>query len=151
MAVEIERKFLVAGGFPSERSVPMVQGYLNRDLANTVRVRTEGNRAVITIKGLPKGIARQEFEYEIPLEDARELFKMAVGPLVEKTRHYHRAGPHVWEIDVFHGANAGLVVAEIELESEHEDFEKPDWLGAEVTGDARYTNSSLSSQPFCAW
>lgn len=151
MLMEIERKFLIVGEFPSVNSVEMVQGYLCKDLDRTVRVRTEGERAVITIKGATVGISRPEFEYEIPLDDAKELMKLAVGPLVEKTRYYHRVGKHVWEIDVFEGENAGLIVAEIELEAEDEVFEKPEWVGEEVSGDFRYSNSSLSQTPYTRW
>ncbi|WP_435894289.1 CYTH domain-containing protein [Oceaniferula spumae] len=151
MAVEIERKFLVTGEFPRTGEVEMVQGYLCKDLDRTVRVRLEGDRAVLTIKGQTVGISRPEFEYEIPPEDARELLGMAVGPLVEKTRYYHATGAHTWEIDVFKGENTGLVVAEIELSSENEAFEKPAWLGVEVSEDRRYSNSALSVTPYTNW
>ncbi len=151
MPVEIERKFLVAGEFPCEDSVSMVQGYLSRDSERTVRVRTVGDRAMITIKGATRGISRVEFEYEIPLTDALELMKLTVGSLIEKTRHYHRVENHTWEVDVFEGANAGLVIAEIELQSEDEPFDKPAWAGEEVSDDPRYANSSLSIEPYCEW
>lgn len=151
MATEIERKFLVAGEFPREAGVEMVQAYLGNRPDNTVRVRTERDRAVLTIKGPTCGISRPEFEYAIPLDDARELMKLAVAPPVEKTRYYHRHGNHTWEIDVFGGSNAGLVVAEVELGAEDEEFEKPEWLGEEVTLDPRYSNSSLSVQPYALW
>ncbi|MGB0993196.1 MAG: CYTH domain-containing protein [Akkermansiaceae bacterium] len=151
MAIEIERKFLVVGEFPREECVEMVQGYLCREIERTVRVRIEGRRAVITVKGRGSGISRPEFEYEVPVEDAREMLQLADGPLVEKTRYYHRVGNHTWEIDVFKGENVGLIVAEIELQSEDEAFESPSWLGAEVSGDGRYANSSLSKLPFSKW
>jgi len=151
MAVEIERKFLVAGDFPFEKSVPMLQGYLSRGKERTVRVRTEGGRAVITIKGATAGISRVEFEYEIPMSDALEMMKLATGSLVKKRRHYHQVGNHTWEIDVFEGENSGLVVAEIELQYEHEEFEKPDWVGAEVTRKLKYANSALSENPYSNW
>jgi len=151
MPVEIERKFLIVGEFPRLDGVPMVQGYLSRGNANNVRVRIEGERAVITIKGAMVGISRPEFEYEIPFDEARELLCMAVGSLVTKTRYYHPEGNHIWEIDVFEGENAGLVVAEIELSSEDESFVKPSWLGQEVTTDYRYSNSNLSVDPYSSW
>ncbi|MBK1830747.1 CYTH domain-containing protein [Verrucomicrobiaceae bacterium R5-34] len=151
MATEIERKFLLHGEFPRENGVEMVQGYLCKDIDRTVRIRLEGERAVLTIKGRTSGISRPEYEYEIPADEAQELLGMAVGPLVEKTRYYHRRGGHVWEIDVFKGDNAGLAVAEIELGSEDEPFEKPAWVGNEVSGDSRYANSALSVRPFTQW
>jgi len=151
MPVEIERKFLITGEPPLKNGVAMIQGYLCKDIERTVRVRTEGERAVLTIKGSTVGISRAEYEYEIPLAEARELLAMAVGPLVEKTRYYHEDGKHTWEVDVFQGDNAGLVIAEIELGSEDEAFEKPDWVGSEVSGDSRYSNSALSELPFLHW
>ena len=151
MAVEIERKFLVDGDFPRDEGVEMVQGYLCKDVERTVRVRLEGEKAVMTIKGKTMGISRQEFEYEIPVTEAREMIQLSVGPLVEKTRYYYRVGKHTWEIDVFEGDNEGLIVAEIELEDEKEDFEKPSWVGEEVSGEPRYANSSLSECPYRLW
>ena len=151
MAVEIERKFLVTGSAPMENGVEMVQGYLCYDTERTVRIRREGDRAVITVKGKRVGISRLEFESEIPLKDSELMMKLAVGPLVEKTRYYHKAGKHTWEIDVFKGGNAGLIVAEIELKFEDEEFEKPEWLGQEVSGDRKYSNSALSQSPFSSW
>ena len=151
MPVEIERKFLVSGTPSLENGVPMVQGYLCHDIERTIRVRTEGTRAVITIKSATKGISRAEFEYEIPREDAKELLAMAVSPVVRKTRYYHKAEKHVWEIDVFEGENQGLIVAEIELNAEDEEFEKPEWIGKEVSEEARYSNSSLARMPYSRW
>lgn len=151
MPIEIERKFLLAGDPPPSEGVEMKQAYLCKDPERTVRVRFEGDRAVLTIKGKAAGLTRPEFEYEIPVEDARELMKLSVGDVVEKTRHYHRLGRHVWEVDVFHGANAGLVIAEIELNDEDEAFEKPDWVGVEVSDDRRYSNASLSTDPYSNW
>lgn len=151
MAMEIERKFLVIGEPPLFGGVEMVQAYLSKVPGCTVRVRKEGDRAVLTVKGMTVGISRKEFEYEIPYADAQEIIDMAEGGTVEKTRYYHRCGEHLWEIDVFKGANAGLVVAEIELTSEDEEFTKPVWVGEEVTGDRRYANSSLLAVPFCDW
>ncbi|MFK7909808.1 MAG: CYTH domain-containing protein [Akkermansiaceae bacterium] len=151
MAVEIERKFLVKGDFPREGGVKMVQAYLSDEDNVTVRVRTEDLRAVITVKGAQTGITRLEYEYEIPLEDAKELMKLAAGSLVEKTRYYHRRGDHTWEIDVFEGENQGLVVAEIELMGEAENFDRPEWIDLDVSHDPRYANSSLSREPFTKW
>jgi adenylate cyclase len=118
----------------------------------TVRVRIEGERAVITIKSKSTGATRGEWEYEIPVPDAAELLeRLCEQPLVEKVRHRIRYGRHTWEVDEFQGENAGLVVAEIELGSEDEAFEKPDWIGQEVTGDPRYYNSSLIRLPYSKW
>ena len=152
MAIEIERKFLIIGD--AWRSAPAVfysQGYLNRDKARTVRVRIAGDEAFLTIKGQSVGASRVEFEYSVPVEDARELLALCEQPLIEK---YRRKIPHagfVWEVDEFVGDNAGLVVAEIELPSEDCVFDKPEWVGEEVTSDARYFNSNLSRLPFNRW
>lgn len=151
MPIEIERKFLVSGIPPLGNGVTMVQGYLCHDRDRTVRVRVEGERAVLTIKGATVGISRAEFEYEIPLKDAEELLKLAVSPVVKKTRYYHQLGKHVWEIDVFEGENQGLIVAEIELTAEQEEFEKPEWIGQEVSHDGRYSNSALAQLPYSQW
>lgn len=134
-----------------ENGVEMIQAYLNDDHERTIRVRREGDHAVLTIKGATVGISRPEYEYEIPVADVAELMKLAVSAPVEKTRYYHRAGDHTWEIDVFKGANEGLVVAEIELKSEDEAFEKPDWVGDEVSSDRKYSNSSLAQHPYSKW
>lgn len=152
MGVEIERKFLVKGQpWRETPGVPYRQGYLNRDKARTVRVRIAGEAAFLTIKGVSVGATRAEFEYPIPLADAEALLAQCDGPLVEKTRYLlDRAGTR-WELDVFAGDNAGLVVAEVELESEDQAFVRPDWLGDEVTQDARYFNSNLAAHPYCRW
>jgi adenylate cyclase len=154
MGIEIERKFLLANddwrglGQPT----PMRQGYLAADPVRTVRVRIEGERAVITIKSKSVGISRGEWEYEIPVSDASELLQgLCETPLVEKTRHRIEHAGHIWEVDEFHGDNAGLVVAEIELDAEDEAFEIPAWIGREVTGDKRYYNSSLIRLPYSKW
>ena len=153
MGIEIERKFLLANddwrglGQPT----PMRQGYLVADPARTVRVRIEGERAVITIKSKATGASRGEWEYEIPVADAAELLELCEGPLVEKTRHRIAHAGHTWEVDEFAGENAGLVVAEIELSAEDEAFDRPAWIGQEVTGDARYYNSSLMRLPYSRW
>ncbi|MCV2352142.1 CYTH domain-containing protein [Paucibacter sp. Y2R2-4] len=152
MAVEIERKFLVQGEAWKQGSGQYLnQGYLSRDPARTVRVRIAGESAWLTIKGASVGATRAEFEYAIPLSDAQALLKLADGPCVEKVR---RVVPHAgmnWEVDEFLGANAGLVVAEIELSEESQAFESPSWLGQEVTDDARYFNSQLAARPFSTW
>ncbi|MFO7535403.1 MAG: CYTH domain-containing protein [Kiritimatiellia bacterium] len=152
MGTEIERKFLVRGDeWMTGPGVRFIQGYLNRDKQRTVRIRIAGIKAFLTIKGISKGATRAEFEYEIPLSDAEPMVKLCDGPLIEKTRYTVAHAGMTWEIDEFHGANAGLVVAEIELQSEDQAFEKPPWLGREVTEDIRYFNSSLATQPYSAW
>ncbi len=161
MAVEIERKFLLAGdGWRGtvERSQPMAQGYLN-DLGvvtggaqkASVRVRIEGEDAFLNIKSAQAGRQRLEFEYPVPVEEARQLLDLCVGGRVRKQRHYVRHGGHLWEIDEFEGDNAGLVVAEIELDAVDEVFERPDWLGAEVTDLPRYYNLALADRPWSTW
>ena len=160
MAIEIERKFLVSGDgwrAAAERSEEMAQGYLNRvdalaggDRAS-VRVRLEGPRARLNIKSCEPGRSRQEFEYPLPAEDARALLALCTGGRVEKRRHYVRHGAHLWEVDEFEGANAGLVVAEVELSALDEEFERPPWLGPEVTELQRYYNIALSARPFREW
>jgi adenylate cyclase len=152
MAIEIERKFLVVGDF--WRNAPPVhyaQGYLNRDKQRTVRVRIAGEQAFLTIKGVTQGARRAEFEYPIPLWDAKELLNLCEQPLVEKYRRRIAFEGHIWEVDEFLGENQGLVVAEIELEAEDAVFTRPDWVGEEVTSDARYYNSNLAQRPFSLW
>jgi len=154
MGEEIERKFLVAGdGWrDGAEATRYRQGFLATEPERTVRVRLAGTRGSITIKGKTVGARREEFEYEIPASDAqRMLDTLCKKPLIEKVRHTLPVGRHVWEIDVFEGENAGLVVAEIELESEDEAFDKPDWLAEEVTDDPRYFNSNLVARPYRAW
>lgn len=155
MAVEIERKFLVDGEFRhiAESSVRVVQGYLSSLPERTVRVRVYGDRGFITIKGIgsSSGMSRFEWEKEISCEEAMSLLEICEAGVIDKTRHIVRVGDHVYEVDEFHGDNEGLVVAEIELSSEDESFVRPDWLGREVTGDSRYYNSMLSSNPFRNW
>jgi adenylate cyclase len=152
MPTEIERKFLVHGtdwrqGVP----VHLCQGYLNRDKERTVRVRIAGNHAYLTVKGLARGAARPEFEYEIPLQDGGALLILCDGPPLEKNRYTLQHAGATWEIDEFLGANSGLVIAEIELEDERQTFQRPSWLSTEVTGDPRYYNSSLIATPYGAW
>ena len=154
MGVEIERKFLLSGDGWMRLGEPVFfrQGYLSSDKQRVVRVRIEGDRAVITIKGANRGATRGEWEYESPVADAAELLDgLCEQPLIEKYRRRIPFGGHVWEVDEFLGVNAGLVVAEIELASEDEAFEKPDWVGEEVTHDLRYLNSNLIKQPFTTW
>jgi adenylate cyclase len=151
MATEIERKFLVTGELPDGQDTDIVQAYLSLDPERTVRVRIESGSATLTIKGRTEGISRLECEYPIPLADARELLGLALGEPVEKTRRRSRVGIHTWEIDRFHGANDGLVVAEIELETESDTFERPSWLGEEVSSEARYLNAKLAQAPYGSW
>ena len=156
MPLEIERKFLVDGGFRelSFKSYRIVQGYLSTESGRTVRVRLRDDRGFLTIKGAAKdgGFSRFEWEKEIPASEAGDLLKLCAGRVIDKTRYLVK-GPdgHVFEVDEFHGANEGLVVAEVELKSEDEDFIRPDWLGEEVTGDRRYYNSMLLNNPYVNW
>ena len=152
MALEIERKFLVTGAqWRRPDAQRLSQGYLSRDKQRTVRVRIAGEQAFLTIKGETRGATRAEFEYEIPVADAGQLLAMCEGPLVEKLRHVLVHAGHTWEVDEFLGDNQGLVVAEIELASEQAPFDKPDWLGREVTDDPRYYNSNLAAKPYRSW
>lgn len=152
MAVEIERKFLVKEGWqPNSAGVRIAQGYLSAVPERTVRVRIKGEKGYLTVKGKNQGISRAEFEYEIPVSDAEAMLALCEQPPVEKTRYLEAYEGHTWEIDIFTGANEGLRVAEIELPSEDADFVKPDWAGEEVSGDARYYNSSLSRHPYQQW
>ncbi|MDR2969821.1 MAG: CYTH domain-containing protein [Tannerellaceae bacterium] len=149
---EIERKFLVTGDFRENmlQSERFVQGYICAQPEKTVRVRMAGRKGFLTIKGASdeKGLSRFEFEREISPGEAEELFKLCEPGMIEKVRHQVKEGNHVWEVDIFHGANEGLVLAEIELQSEDESFELPAWIGKEVTGDRRYYNSMLAKHPF---
>ena len=155
MATEIERKFIVKGDFSKEicNSQRIVQGYICSQPGRTVRIRIRGEKGFLTIKGPSddKGLSRYEFEQEIPLPDAEQLLTLCEPGVIDKVRHLVRAGKHTWEVDVFHGANEGLVMAEIELASEDEPFEKPDWIGEEVSGDRRYYNSMLTKEPYSQW
>ncbi|GAA5784436.1 CYTH domain-containing protein [Chitiniphilus shinanonensis] len=153
MATEIERKFLLRhDGWRGQvsRSVRIAQGYLCTDPERTVRVRLKGERGFLTIKGRNEGIARAEFEYPIPHDDAEALLRLC-PQVLDKTRHLLQADPHTWEIDEFHGDNAGLIVAEIELPAVDAAFARPDWLGDEVSHDPRYFNSNLSRHPYSRW
>lgn len=154
MPVETERKFLVSDERWQENAsgTRYRQGYLCTDPERSVRIRTDGGRAFITVKGALQGASRLEFEYPLPLAEAEEMLQeLCVRPLIEKTRYRVEHAGKVWEIDVFHGDNDGLVVAEIELESEDEVLDLPDWIGIEVTADPRYYNLSLTGCPYCDW
>ncbi len=155
MAAEIERKFLVTDERwreQVERSEVMRQGYFGGTEKASLRVRLSGDRAWLNIKSATLGISRMEYEYAIPAEDAREMLdQLCRTPLIEKTRHYVRHGDHLWEIDEFYGDNAGLVVAELELESVDEHYEQPPWLGEEVSDDPRYYNVNLARHPYRRW
>jgi adenylate cyclase len=154
VGVEIERKFLVRGDAWKRLGEPVFfrQGYLSSHKERVVRVRIEGDRAVMTIKGRNVGATRGEWEYPIPMADAVELLDgLCEQPLIEKYRRRIDFAGNVWEVDEFLGANAGLVVAEIELGSEEQVFDKPEWVAEEVTEDLRYLNSSLIKHPFSAW
>jgi CYTH domain-containing protein len=154
MAIEIERKFLVTGDAwkTAAEGVLYRQGYLSTDKARTVRVRIAGARAFLTVKGLASGIARPEFEYEIPLGDAAAMLDgLCLKPLIEKRRYTLECKGMRWEVDEFFGENRGLVVAEVELDSADQSIELPDWVGREVTDDARYFNSNLIAHPFSQW
>jgi adenylate cyclase len=153
MPLEIERKFLVdtRKWNPTVEGTRLVQAYLSIDPNPTVRVRIAGEKAFVTIKGRTKSISRPEFEYEIPVNEAQEMMKLAISNPVEKIRYKILHKGFLWEVDVFSGKNEGLVMAELELESENQAFTRPDWLLAEVSGDRRYYNSYLSECPFQEW
>ena len=154
MGIEIERKFLLTGSQWKELApgTPYRQGYLNSTKERTVRVRTIADKGFLTIKGVSVGATRVEYEYEIPHKDADALLnELCEKPLIEKNRYKIAHHGFTWEVDEFFGENDGLVVAEIELESEDQSFDKPEWVGEEVTGDPRYYNSSLIKEPYAQW
>ena len=154
--LEIERKFIVtddsykAMAFSSDR---IAQGYICREGGNSARVRIRGNKGYITIKGpsLDGGLSRFEWEKEIPVTEAQDLLKLCHGGIIDKIRHLVKCGEHIFEVDEFFGDNEGLVVAEVELEDAGETFEKPAFIGREVTGDKRYYNSRLTIFPYKSW
>ncbi|MDV3468080.1 CYTH domain-containing protein [Stenotrophomonas sp. C3(2023)] len=161
MAIEIERKFLVTGDGWRDAAhavIPMAQGYIN-DMGAldrgtqqaSVRVRIEGEGAALNLKSRTLGRSRQEFEYPIPVEDARALLALCVGGLIDKRRHLVQHEGLLWEVDEFLGDNAGLVVAEVELEHPDQTVALPPWVGEEVTDDARYYNVALASRPYSQW
>jgi adenylate cyclase len=154
--IEIERKFLVlTHDFKNEAVTQkrIAQGYLNSNPERTVRVRTKGNQGFLTIKGKSNesGTSRMEWEKEISVADAEQLLALCEKGSIDKIRYEVKVGNHIFEIDEFFGDNAGLVIAEVELSDENESFEKPNWLGKEVTGDERYYNAYLSNNPYAAW
>ena len=154
MPQEIERKFPVLSDAWRSLAVGVsyCQGYLTTDKGNVVRIRTVEDKGFITIKGKPTGITRPEYEYEIPVEDAQELLDtLCRQPLIRKKRYKIPQGSVVWEVDEFSGENDGLIMAEVELESEEQTIDIPDWIGEEVTGDSRYYNSSLTKSPYKTW
>ena len=155
MSTEIERKYLVQGEAWKKdvsQSTPIEQGYFPTQKGVTVRVRRRGGQGYLTVKGPSFGISRAEFEYEIPLSDAIEMLEtLCQKGRIQKVRHVIPWGNHLWELDVFEGENQGLVTAEIELRSEQEAFEKPAWLGKEVSEDPRYRNAALVKMPFSQW
>lgn len=156
MGVEIERKFLVKEGFNklTTKEVRIRQGYLSSVPERTVRIRIRGDQAFLTIKGIPNdsGVSRYEWEKEIPLNEGVELLKLCEPGIIDKTRYMlpEKQGL-IFEVDEFYGLNRGLILAEIELPSEDYDFDRPPWLGEEVTGDPRYYNSALSKKPYSKW
>jgi adenylate cyclase len=155
MALEIERKFLVKNEqwrVAVEEEWRIVQGYLATTGTLTLRVRIKEDDAYLTIKGPPRGISRSEFEYAIPLDDAQAmLHELAILPVITKVRHRVRYADQVWDLDVFSGNNTGLELAEIELKRADERVALPPWVGAEVTGDPRYSNANLARHPFRDW
>lgn len=156
MSIEIERKFIVTSdsykalAFSSDR---IAQGYICREGGNSARVRVRGDKGYITIKGpsLDGGLSRFEWEKEIPVDEALELLKLCHDGIIDKTRHLVKCGAHTFEVDEFFGDNEGLTIAEVELGDANEEFEKPDFIGEEVTGDKRYYNSRLTRFPYKSW
>lgn len=154
MSVEIERKFLVIGDAWKNHvsgQFQLKQGYLQSTPERTVRIRTAEKEAFLTIKGKTTGISRVEYEYAIPFEEGLELIKLSENKPIEKIRHIVVHHGITWEIDVFEGLNAGLILAEVELQTEHQEISLPEWVGKEVSQDARYYNAALSIQPYSQW
>lgn len=155
MSQEIERKFLVEGDYKSQTYAwsRIVQGYISSARGRTVRVRIRQGKGYLTIKGASNtsGTSRYEWEKEISLKEAEELMQLCEPGVIDKIRYLVRCGQHIFEVDEFHGENEGLVIAEVELGAEDETFEKPDFIGREVTGDVRYYNSQLMKHPFSSW
>jgi CYTH domain-containing protein len=153
---EIERKFLVkseAFKIEASASTSISQGFLNADKVRTVRVRLTDDKAFLTIKGETSrsGMSRLEWETEIPVEDAKTLLTLCEPGVIEKRRYYIQHGEHTFEVDEFYGENQGLIIAEVELQTEQDVIERPDWLGSEVTGEVKYYNAMLSKHPFSKW
>lgn len=155
MGIEIERKFLVQNDSWRDQVIyesRLQQGYICNQSNTTVRVRIGKGKAILNIKSATVGIRRSEFEYEIPLQEGEAILEsVARKPIIDKVRYKVRHGAHVWDLDVFGGENQGLIVAEVELASEDESFDKPGWAGNEVSGDARYYNASLVTCPYSQW
>jgi len=154
MAIEIERKFLLKNEdwrAECDSGTKILQGYLNSHKERTVRVRISGSKGEINIKGKTNQLTRQEFEYTIPLGDAEKLILLCETPIIEKTRYRIHQDQLIWEVDEFHGENNGLIVAEVELQSEKQDIDLPNWIGLEVSNDARYYNASLIARPYSKW
>ena len=154
MGTEIERKYLLRNESWREGATGTLyrQGYLSSVKERTVRIRTVGDKAFLTIKGITVGATRAEYEYPIPIDDCNAMLDaLAEKPLIEKKRYKIKHGGLIWEIDEFFGDNKGLIVAEVELQSESQSFSKPDWIGEEVSGDPRYFNSNLIKHPFTKW
>ncbi len=153
MATEIERKFLVGSDEWRSLAKPTRyrQGYLSSAKERVVRVRTIDDRGFLTIKGITEGLSRLEFEYDVPIDDAMSLLELCEKPLIEKNRCKISLDGLVWEVDEFFGDNEGLIVAEVELEDENQAFDKPSWIGEEVSGDPRYFNSNLIKNPYTTW
>lgn len=154
MGLEIERKFLVKNDTWKEKvskSISIKQGYLSSDIERTVRVRIFGNKGFLTIKGKNDNLTRKEFEYDIPLNEAKSLLELCKKPIIEKTRFLVKEYGKIWEVDVFEGENEGLIIAEVELESENQELQILEWVGEEVSTDSKYFNSSLISNPFVNW
>ena len=155
MPIEIEHKYLVKSkewnSITPLKSVEISQGYLLTDPNKTIRVRLKGNTGYITIKGKTKGASRLEYEYEIPVLEAKELLGQFCSNVIEKIRHYVVYEQKTWEVDVFKGVNEGLIVAEIELLSEQESYKLPNWIAENVTDDHRYANANLALKPYSTW
>lgn len=154
MGKEIEKKFLVKNtAFIAQAKTQQIirQGYISSEIDRTVRVRTKGEKGFLTIKGKTVGITRPEFEYEIPYREAIELLQSFCDDIIEKTRYVIMQYDKAWEVDIFSGTNNGLILAEIELDSEEEEIILPDWIDNEVSDDPRYYNANLAKQPFSKW
>jgi len=155
MPQEIERKFLIKGDFKkfAYKQERIVQGYLSSVSERIVRVRIRGEKGYLTIKGInnPSGVSRFEWEKEIPVKEAEDLMKLCEPGVIDKIRYEVKSGNHIIEVDEFYGENQGLIIAEIELNDENEAYDRPEWLGNEVTGDKRYYNDSLLKRPFSKW
>ncbi len=155
MGIEVERKFLVSDeSWRAEvtSATRIVQGYIAQTSTATVRVRVKGDHGFLTIKGVSVGVARSEFEYEVPVADALAMLdELAQGPVIDKVRHLVPVGAHIWEVDVFAGENAPLVMAEVELAGADEAFVRPGWAGTEVSDDDRYFNVNLARTPYSTW